>query len=855
MTFLNKLVDRALKDPYVSTLIKKLEKQYAIHFISSNTVIQSLTEKEYLDLLRFADILCRSEKYEARNKAYKIISLLHVFYSDDQMFKLQAYNVLVKLGNFPSIKIVLGETEVKADEIVIDHIIKETYQAAPGSSNIFTDTQYKLFEKMKDSNHFSFSGPTSFGKSFIFESFIKYLIEKKNGSDNIALLVPTRALINQVSMKLKTVIDNRKYKILTKPIVPLLYKQGDTRFIFVFTPERLISYLSENNPVINYLLVDEAHKLLSDTDTRAPLFYHALMIAKRKSINLYFSSPNVPNTEIFLQLVGNSVEETLAIKENSVAQNRFFIDCIEKQALYFSEYGEELALEYSGYASDPHKNLKNAVDLLGRNNPNIIYCNTKDDTILYALEYARTLPLRNNYELEQLTNLVQETMHEEYYLVDCLKKGVAYHFGGLPQRVREKIESLFQKRVIKNIFCTSTLLEGVNLPAKNIFILSNAIGLTKLSKIDFWNLAGRAGRLTEDLSGNIICLRIVDKRNRWEDPSKDLQIVKDKSVEKVSSVLMTNQGKFYINIGHSIKNEPFTRKNVTDNEKRMLDSYGNILAYHALSKTDSILRSKFIDGNTQAKEIITYLEKLNKVPEKILSQSSTIKLLYQNKVLSSSINPMDIPKETGYGECLSLLNKLYELYNWQKEESGGRNPLARNKLVLEYYAVLMSSWVNSQPVNLIIKRTIKYFDENNKEISISNGEFVTFQKDNRAHINHIVNNVISDIENVLRFKIKIYVKNYVDLLKIKHQESEETVVIPNWDNYLEYGTTDNIIIELQNLGFQRHIATFLKNKYLELFVLENGVIIDFKENELKEKLQRMNDTQEYEEISNTLGWG
>ncbi|KKC46084.1 helicase [Paenibacillus sp. D9] len=855
MTFLNKLVDRALIDPYMSTLIKKLEKQYAIHFMGSNTVMQSLTNKEYLDLLRFADILCRSEKYEARNKAYKIISLLHVFYSDDQMFKLQAYNVLVKLGNFPSIKIVLGETEVKADEIVIDHIVKETYQAAPGSSNIFTDTQYKLFEKMKDSNHFSFSGPTSFGKSFIFESFIKYLIEKKNGSDNIALLVPTRALINQVSTKLKTVIDNRKYKILTKPIVPLLYKQGDSRFIFVFTPERLISYLSENNPVINYLLVDEAHKLLSDTDTRAPLFYHALMIAKRKSINLYFSSPNVPNTEIFLQLVGNSVEETLAIKENSVAQNRFFIDCIEKQALYFSEYGEELALDYSGYASDPHINLKNAVDLLGRNNPNIIYCNTKDDTIQYALEYARTLPLINNYELEQLTNLVQETMHEEYYLVDCLKKGVAYHFGGLPQRVREKIEFLFQKRVIKNIFCTSTLLEGVNLPAKNIFILSNAIGLTKLSKIDFWNLAGRAGRLTEDLSGNIICLRIVDKRNRWEEPSKDLQIVKDKSVEKVSSVLMTSQGKFYINIGHSIKNEPFTRKNVTDNEKRMLDSYGNILAYHALSKTDSILRSKFIDGNTQSKEIITYLEKLNKVPEKILSQSSTIKLLYQNKVLSSSINPMDIPRETGYGECLNLLNKLYDLYNWQREESGGRNPLARNKHVLEYYAVLMSSWINSQPVNLIIKRTINYFDENNKEISINNGEFVAFQKDNRAHINHIVNNVISDIENVLRFKIKIYVKNYVDLLRIKHQDNEEAVVIPNWDNYLEYGTTDNIIIELQNIGFQRHIATFLKNKYLELFVLENGVISDFQENELKEKLQRSNYTQEYEEISNTLGWG
>ncbi|MEK4451014.1 DEAD/DEAH box helicase [Paenibacillus sp. FSL L8-0506] len=481
MTLLNKLVDRALHDPYMSGLLNKLEKQYASYFISGKVKIHNLTEKEYLDLLRFADILCRSEKYEARNIAYKIVSLLHVFYNDDQMFKLQAYNVLIKLGNFPSIRIVLGETKVKSDEVMLDQIIKETFQAAPGSNNVFTDTQYKLFEKMKDSNHFSFSGPTSFGKSFIFESFIKYLIEKKNGSDNIALLVPTRALINQVSTKLKNVINNNKYKILTKPMVPLLYKKNESKFIFVFTPERLIAYLSENNPVINYLLVDEAHKLLSETDTRAPLFYHALMIAKRKSINLYFSSPNVPNTDIFLQMVGNSVEETLSIKENSVAQNRFFIDCIQKRALYFSENGEENVLEYNGYASDPHTNLKNAINILGEKTPNIIYCNTKDDTIQYALEFSKTLQKRSNSELKELINLVENTMHEEYYLVDCLRKGVAYHFGGLPQRIREKIELLFQKKIIKNIFCTSTLLEGVNLPAKNIFILSNAIGLTKLS--------------------------------------------------------------------------------------------------------------------------------------------------------------------------------------------------------------------------------------------------------------------------------------------------------------------------------------------------------------------------------------
>lgn len=218
MTLLDKLVNKALQDPYLYELLTKLEYAYANYFIGKDYNIYLPNEKEYLDCLRFADILCRSELFESRNISHKIISLLYSFYSKDPLFKVQSANVLIKLGNFPSLEIATDKTKINSDEIIADKIIKSIYQKAPGSDHIFTDSQYKVFEKMKDSNHFSFSGPTSFGKSFIFESFIKYLIDKKNGSDNIALLVPTRALINQVSTKLKDVISHKKYKVITHPI-------------------------------------------------------------------------------------------------------------------------------------------------------------------------------------------------------------------------------------------------------------------------------------------------------------------------------------------------------------------------------------------------------------------------------------------------------------------------------------------------------------------------------------------------------------------------------------------------------------------------------------------------------------
>ena len=34
-----------------------------------------------------------------------------------------------------------------------------------------------------------------------------------------------------------------------------------------------------------------------------------------------------------------------------------------------------------------------------------------------------------------------------------------------------------------------------------------------MSDIDFWNLAGRAGRLTKDISGNIFCVNILIERD------------------------------------------------------------------------------------------------------------------------------------------------------------------------------------------------------------------------------------------------------------------------------------------------------------------------------------------------------
>lgn len=197
ISVIQKMSERAFADPYLRTLLYKLEENYSNRFY--NTVYRlTLTDKEINQLLRFSDILCRSENSQHRNLSLKIISLLLELNEVREMeyFRIIATNTLVKLGNFPSLPIINDNQKyLEIDEIRNDYILKTLAQISP-LDQPFTDAQYNVFEEMKRRNHYSFSGSTSFGKSYIFEAFTKYIIKEHNKTDNIAFIVPTKALIN-----------------------------------------------------------------------------------------------------------------------------------------------------------------------------------------------------------------------------------------------------------------------------------------------------------------------------------------------------------------------------------------------------------------------------------------------------------------------------------------------------------------------------------------------------------------------------------------------------------------------------------------------------------------------------------
>ena len=455
---------------------------------------------------------------------------------------------------------------------------------------------------------------------------------------------------------------------------------------------------------------------------------------------------------------------------------------------------------------------------------------------------------KRDLRVDEVIKLIQEYLHKDYYLSDCLKKGVAFHFGKLPQRIREKVEALYEQKVIDYMFCTSTLLEGVNLPAQNIFILNNTIGSRKFTDVDFWNLAGRAGRLSKELSGNIICVRLDS--NKWNVKESDMEMIRTKVINHVSPSILKGEDNFYKNIENSLLGKPFTKKTVTKDEAETWNHYANIVYYQEIAKADSLLKSNFMKKNHKtAKKVLEYIEKNNVVPENILEQSTSIKPLYQNAIWNS-LNSSDkaFPEEITPNDCYSVLVNMYNNYKWGIEESKGRNPLVRDPEQLKYYAVLMYTWMSSKPLNMIIGNMINYYRKKGR--IWHRNEYVLFVYTNKEHINWVINDLIADIDNALRFKIKNYFSNYYLLVAEKNGVE---VAGADWSEYLEYGTTDKIIIDLQNVGFPRHIAMLIKENYEEVLVYDENELVEVQIEKLLGLLLENNHKQEHDEVLDILG--
>jgi superfamily II RNA helicase len=105
-----------------------------------------------------------------------------------------------------------------------------------------------------------------------------------------------------------------------------------------------------------------------------------------------------------------------------------------------------------------------------------------------------------------------ETLPQYHTLMTLLLKGVAFHHSGMLPVLKEIVEMLFSRGMIKLLFATETFAVGINMPTKTVIFTSyrkfddGADGLRMLRTDEYIQMAGRAGRRGKDTRGFVYYL-------------------------------------------------------------------------------------------------------------------------------------------------------------------------------------------------------------------------------------------------------------------------------------------------------------------------------------------------------------
>ena len=797
-----------LSNQYLSVLYLKLIDGYFRKILLKDCETE-ITEKEKTDLLRFADILSKSTMETKRdnhnNIAQSIVSMLSSLFLGDDAVNYYKGSVLSNVNNY------LGLDKNTPDyysrdmvEFLKEQSVREKYLVPCSNDLYFINMQRLAFERIKENDFYSFSAPTSMGKTFLIRMYIREQI--LNGvKQNFAIVVPSKALINEVSNNIICdLADNLReqgYRVVTSSAS--IDVNENCNYVMVYTQERLLHHLLKlPQVVIPCVFIDEAHKI-SNADGRSPFFYKALKVLQSQSyeIKVCFSCPNIPNPEVYLDTLGGPGNRASnRFTYSPVNQCKAIIDFNSDSCLLYNELAKkfEVCKLKPSIIFQKDASIVDVVDEIGRGQFNLIFCNSKREVVERAVEYCKKLENKPSKELDDLIEDIKDEIHEDCYLIKTLKKGVAYHVSYLPTNIKEKIEKLFRAGEITTVFCTSTLLEGVNFPADNLFIMlkSNSHWLKSYNRANFKNLMGRVGRVDLNLFGNVFCIS-------QDNNAKEYTEAISQEIEKQElslSELTLNRKKDIIKTLLDGKTTLAKRSTDNFNDLNFHRKVLSILLKEIVGNIEGVV-SKSFDGlltdNVRQGIKEAFERKKDIIPNDLLVTMDQVELLdHQIKK-----NALGFPEEVSHKNILAFLQSLYQIFKWEnyepKNELGGYRGLS-------YYALLANQWMNGFGMKQIIGFAIDHAKVHGVWYEYE-GELKPFNNSDEQK-NIVISDVLNNISDILQFKLSNYFQKFSErLMSFKGVQSLQN----DWYEFIEFGTNNYIVIKLQKYGFSRDAANYI----------------------------------------------
>lgn len=565
-------------------------------------------------------------------------------------------DIIESVGFYPYLE--FNMPDMKGDSLS-DEIRINSYRSDYLGKIYMHKKQKKLSKLLMQEKNVIASAPTSFGKSLLIEEIVA-----SNKYKNIVIIQPTLALLDETRLKLKKY--NGQYKIIVRTSQLPSEDKGN---LFLLTAERVMEY--ELLPHIDLLIIDEFYKLsLKRVDERADVLNNAfLKIINQFNSKFYFLGPNI-----------DGVTEGFEERYNAVFFKTQFslVDCNVK------DLSGRFDINKSQRTLDKEK-LPVLCDLLDElaDEQTLIYCSSPSRARRLAKAYYEHLVKNECKQVEKvpLIEWIENNVSENWSLAKELKYGIAIHDGSLQKHIGASIIKYFNEGRLKCIFCTSTIIEGVNTSAKNVVLYDGTKGGKDIDFFDYSNIKGRSGRMMEHYVGCIYNFVPIPKQESiiidipFYEQDKDIltdEILVNINQEDVKKQVLDRYNRLYEIEPELLKIIKKNGTNVNGQmniyyalERDILTNKYNYIAWSQLPNWDKLNYILEIANNNtynieskhgifSVQQLATYIDKYRK--DKSIMQ--IIQNIYELKI-SKIKNVNDIKKEKYWDEAIETGFHIY----------------------------------------------------------------------------------------------------------------------------------------------------------------------------------------------------
>lgn len=422
--------------------------------------------------------------------------------------------------------------------------------------------------------------PTSSGKTVIAEfRMLQALNQFADEKGWVAYVAPTRALVNQICVRLRQDLGPKPLGMKIEKMSGALeldaYEDNlvtaKSDFdILVITPEKLSLLVRQGiqeriGRPLALVVVDEAHNIESAERGMNLEILLSVLTHDCPKANYLLLTPFLEGSDKIAKWLDPQSPKSIGVEidwqPNDMVVGMFYAEGAKRHVktvykpLVTSKptitVPEALSIGEDWNSSVPFSTVRDCkwqlasvvATQLPRKDSVLVVARTVDDTYQIAEDICKHLDSAktSKEELDLVRRFVAAEMGDNFPLVGYLEKGVGIHSSGLPDEVRLLMEMLMEKRVIRYLVATSTIAQGINFPVSTILMASYSYPRTSSMPVrDFWNLAGRAGRVYQETPG-VVGIAVRGGKNS-PDALRVAKYVQDATEELVSVLVrMVNE--------------------------------------------------------------------------------------------------------------------------------------------------------------------------------------------------------------------------------------------------------------------------------------------------------------------------